>query len=58
MGGEMGSQMGGGGPLMGLFVLIAGAVYLVLVGGFMYLGLGIYQNTKRTAEAVEKLASR
>ena len=58
MGGEMGSQMGGGGPLMGLVVLIVGAVYLILVGGFMYLGIGIYQNTKRTAEAVEKLASR
>ncbi|MFZ1727678.1 MAG: hypothetical protein WBO29_10310 [Albidovulum sp.] len=58
MGGEMGSQMGGGGPLVGLFVLIGGAVYLILVGGFMYLGLGIYQNTKRTAEAVERMASR
>ena len=58
MGGEMGGQMGGGGPLMGLLVLIVGAVYLILVGGFMYLGLGIYQNTKRTAEATERLASR
>lgn len=44
-----------GGPFAGLFVLIFGAVYLVLFGGFLYLSLGIYQNTKRTAEAVEKL---
>lgn len=44
-----------GGPIAGLFVLVFGSIYLIFVGGFMYLGLGIYQNTKRTAEAVEKL---
>ncbi|WP_343080752.1 hypothetical protein [Ostreiculturibacter nitratireducens] len=62
LGGPMGGQamgpMGGGGPLAGLLVLIGGGIYLILVGGFMYLGLGIYQNTKRTAEAIEKLEAR
>ena len=47
-----------GGLLSGLIVLIFGGLYLIFVGGFLYLGLGIYQNTKRTAEAVEKLAIR
>lgn len=58
MGGEMAGPMGGGGPLAGLVILVGGAIYLILVGGFMYLGLGIYQNTRRTAEAIEKLAAR
>ena len=28
----------------------------VLMGGMVYLGLGIYNNTRRTAEAVERLS--
>ena len=54
----MDGPTGGGGPLAGLAVLIGGGIYLVLIGGFMYLGLGIYQNTRRTADAVERLAGR
>jgi hypothetical protein len=46
-----------GGPLAGLGILIGGFIYLIFVGGLMYLGLGIYQNTRRTAEAMEKLAA-
>lgn len=38
------------GPLAGLIILVAGIIYVVFVAGFMYLGLGVYQNTKRTAE--------
>lgn len=53
--GPMGQR---GGPLAGLFVLIGGGIYLLMIFGFLYLGLGIYQNTRRTAEAVEKLANR
>ena len=48
----------GGGILMGLMVLAFGAIYVVLIGGAMYLGLGIYQNTKRTAELLERLAAK
>jgi len=60
-GGSMGQGMGPGGmsgPLAGLAVLVGGAIYVVFIGGFMYMGLGIYQNTKRTADAVEKLVTR
>ena len=56
----MGMGMGGpgapSGPLMGLAILIGGGIYVIFIGGLMYMGLGIYQNTKRTAAAVEKLA--
>ena len=47
-----------GGFLRGLAVLFGGAIYLIVVGGIIYLGLGIYNNTRRTAEAVEALVSR
>ncbi len=54
----MNGQPMGGGPLAGWAVLVGGALYLVFIGGLMYLGLGIYQNTKRTAAAMERLADR
>lgn len=47
-----------GGLLAAIGVLVFGALYLVLLGGSIYLGLGIYNNTRRTAEAVEQLARR
>ncbi|MEH6786136.1 MAG: hypothetical protein V7673_02330 [Paracoccus sp. (in: a-proteobacteria)] len=47
-----------GGFLRGLAVLFGGAIYLIVVGGIIYLGLGIYNNTRRTAEAVEALVNR
>lgn len=59
-GGAMGpgaGPMAGGGPIAGLLILVIGAIYLILVGGFLYLGLGVYHNTRRTAEAVEKMAA-
>ena len=46
------------GPLMGLAILIGGGIYVIFIGGLMYIGLGIYQNTKRTAAAVEKMTGR
>ena len=49
---------GGGNVLAGLVILIAGSLYICFVAGFMYLGLGVYHNTKRTAEAVEKLVNK
>ena len=42
--------------VVGRAVLIGGGIYVIFIGGLMYMGLGIYQNTKRTAAAVEKLA--
>lgn len=47
-----------GGILQGLGVLVGGTLYLTLMAGMVYLGLGIYSNTRRTAEAVEELARR
>lgn len=47
-----------GGVLPGILAWIMGTIYLLLVGGMVYLGLGIYNNTRRTAEAVERLAQR
>lgn len=48
----------GGGPLAALAILIGGSIYAILMGGMMYLFLGVYHNTKRTAEAIEELAKR
>ncbi len=47
-----------GGPLAAVAILIGGSVYAILIGGMMYLFLGVYHNTKRTAEAIEELAKR
>lgn len=47
-----------GGFLAGIGILVGGALYLILMAGMIYLGLGIYANTRRTAEAVEDLARR
>lgn len=45
------SPMGGALPAIG--VLVGGALYVILTGGMLYLFLGIYHNTKRTAEILE-----
>ena len=58
LGHGMGPNGEAGGPLVGLAMLIGGAIYLILFAGFMYLGLGIYQNTKRTADLLEQQAHR
>ncbi len=50
--------MPGGGFLGGLVFLVVGLIYVVFLGGFMYLGLGIYQNTKATAESMARMESR
>lgn len=47
-----------GGLLPAVLTLMAGITYAVLMGGMMYLFLGVYHNTKRTAEAIEALAKR
>ena len=57
-GGQTMGPNGAGGPFAGLLVLIGGAIYVIVVGGIMFLGLGIYQNTRKTAELMEKLANK
>lgn len=54
-GGHMGPGGMGGGVLAGLLVLVAGGIYVILVGGFLYMLIAIQQNTRRSAEALEKL---
>lgn len=54
----MNGQQMQGGPLAGLAILVGGLLYVVFIGGLMYLGLGIYQNTKKTATAMEKMAGK
>ncbi len=49
-----GGTNGPNGLLGALFILIGGAIYIIFVGGVMYLGLGIYQNTKRMADLLER----
>ena len=46
------------GPLVGLGILVGGLLYVLFVGGLMYLGLGIYQNTKKTAAALERMGGK
>lgn len=46
------------GLLKGLAVWFFGALYLVLIGGGLYLGLGIYKNTQRTADALERMEQK
>lgn len=54
----MNGQPMSGGPMVGGVILIVGLIYVLFVGGLMYLGLGIYQNTKRTAAAMERMAGK
>ncbi|HCQ64890.1 MAG TPA: hypothetical protein DIU07_06855 [Rhodobacteraceae bacterium] len=46
------------GFFQGIAVLIFGALYTVVLGGGLYLAFGIYHNTKRTADAVERMAQK
>jgi len=48
----------GGGIIPGLLVLLFGSLYVILMAGFMYLGPGIYQNTRRMAETMDRMAQK
>ncbi|WP_179378608.1 hypothetical protein [Jannaschia marina] len=43
------------GPAMAAVVALGGYLGLLVIGGALYLGLGIYANTRRTADALELL---
>ncbi|MEM8851518.1 MAG: hypothetical protein AAGE03_15985, partial [Pseudomonadota bacterium] len=43
------------GPVAAAIFALAGSVALLVIGGALYLGLGIYANTRRTADALELL---
>jgi len=42
----------------GIVTIIVGGLYVIMMGGMLYLALGVYHNTKRTAEAVERLENK
>jgi hypothetical protein len=46
------------GQMQGLLMIIGGPLYAILFMGMFFIVLGIHTNTKRTAEAIEKLANR
>lgn len=48
----------GQGEVAGLGIIIGGLLYAVVFAGMFFLMIGVYTNTKRTAEAIEKLAAR
>ena len=46
------------GQVQGLLFIIGGPLYAILLMGMFFIAIAISDNTKRTAEAVEKLVSR
>ncbi|MFI0396602.1 hypothetical protein [Paracoccus jiaweipingae] len=46
------------GFLAGLLVMVGGVAYAVLMLGMIFIAVGIHNNTKRTALAVEELLKR
>ncbi len=47
-----------GGFFAGIAVWLFGAVYVLVMGGILFLALGVHDNTRRTAAAVEALAAK
>ena len=46
------------GQAQGIALIILGPLYAIIFAGWIFLSIGTYHNTKRTAEAIEKLAAR
>jgi hypothetical protein len=46
------------GQVQGLLFIILGPIYAILFCGMFLLAVGVFNHTKRTAEALEKLAAR
>jgi hypothetical protein len=46
------------GEIGGLAFIVLGPIYAIIFCGMFLLAIGVYNNTRRTAEALEKLASR
>ncbi|MEM8592643.1 MAG: hypothetical protein AAGF13_08965 [Pseudomonadota bacterium] len=52
------SQDPTGGMAAGIGVLVAGFIYITMFAGAFYLLLGVYDNTKKTAEILDRLSSQ
>ncbi|WP_225028864.1 hypothetical protein [Xinfangfangia pollutisoli] len=48
----------GQGRIEGLGIVIGGILYAIVFAGMFFIVIGIHDNTKRTAEAVERLAAK
>lgn len=48
----------GQGEMQGIAIIIIAPLYAILFCGLFLLAIGVYNNTRRTAEALEKLAAR
>lgn len=46
------------GPLGGLAILIGGGLYVAFLIGALYTFVGIYRNSERTVELLERLAAK
>ena len=46
------------GQAQGILFIIGGPLYAILLMGMFFIAISISDNTRRTAEAVEKLAAR
>ena len=46
----------GNGQYLGLLIAVGGVLEAVIFAGTFFMFMGVYNNTRRTAEAVEKLA--
>jgi len=46
------------GEVAGLAIIVGALLYAIIFMGMFFLIIGMHNNTKRTAEAVEKLAMR
>lgn len=46
------------GQIVGLAMIVGGLLYAVVFMGMFFLVIGIHNNTRRTAEAVEKMSMR
>ncbi|MBT0958012.1 hypothetical protein IV417_11500 [Alphaproteobacteria bacterium KMM 3653] len=46
------------GEVVGLAMIIGGILYAIVIMALFFISIGIYKNTKETAEHLAKLASR
>ncbi|MBA4490224.1 hypothetical protein [Paracoccus sp. S1E-3] len=44
--------------LQGLFILLGGGIYLIIMAGVMYIAFGIYRNTQETNRLLGELLKR
>lgn len=46
------------GEPIGVLLIIGGPIYAILLSGMFFVMIGTYENTKRTADACERMANK